>query len=112
MATEGRVVVLVKPTVLYNERDSVYAAQFLELGLLTYDTTAAGALDKLTKMFAGAVKARRALGKLARWLNDCNVEWYWENDYKQPALVIDADSGVRVSPNNWREIDNREPIAA
>ena len=104
IGTEGRVVVLVRPHVFVSEVPGRFAAEILELGLGTYGATPGEAQQKLIAMFAGAVAARRGVGRLAAWLDRSGLEWYWEPQYGEDIPVLNADRAYSEVSGSRREL--------
>jgi hypothetical protein len=89
--TEGRVVVSVHPRLYQHKTLGTWAARIPELGLTAYGDSQEHASAKLRRMFAAAVKARRARSLLSDWLSRSGLEWYWAVDYSGAVPVVDAD---------------------
>lgn len=104
MGSEGRVVVVVRPRIFASEVPGRYAAEILELGLGAYGATPEDAQRKLIAMFAGAVQARRQLGRLAAWLERSGLEWYWAADYRRDIPVLNADGKDSALTSGPREL--------
>lgn len=104
------VVVVVEPTYLRNEETGRFAARIEQLGLTAYASSRDEASDKIRRMFASAVKVRRARGTLVGWLDRSELEWRWIDEYDgdMPIEYADASDGQRQSFRMGRETKSRQ----
>src|SRR5207247_244444 len=102
-ANEGRVFVRTWPTVKFNHKDNVYAAEIADLGLSAHGRTPGTAIDAVIEMFVVIVDAHRRAGTLKFWLDQSGLKWHWEKD--RPKKSAATPKGEAHDNSDW-QIEN------
>ena len=115
---EGRVVVVVKPSVYRHKTRDTFLARCGALRLTTaYGKSEEAAIVKLKQLFNNEINYHRSHGQLEKRLNKLGVEWYWADDYgsdyEDTDLLVETvseptESGGFVAIPNAKP----EPVAA
>ena len=115
---EGRVVAVVTVQLFKRRHGSTFAARCQPLGLTAYGEYPDQAVAKMKRMYGAAVRAHRECGSLASWLNESELQWAWENEYKGDLPVERAEPHPKSYIQNddeealWSPITGPQAVAA